>query len=101
MGGQDRGVHRRRRRSRAGVRALVAVLVVTGLTAGGGYAVRRHPDLLASAGVERTVPAAVPTARPPVTAAPSPVPVAGRVPPGIGYPARGGGGFRTADTATR
>ncbi|QLQ39062.2 DUF3152 domain-containing protein [Micromonospora robiginosa] len=71
---------------------------MTGLTAGGGYVVRRHPDLLASARVERTVPAAVPSARPAATAAPTPVPVAGRVPPGISYPARGGGGFRTADT---
>ncbi|WFE33449.1 DUF3152 domain-containing protein [Micromonospora sp. WMMD975] len=104
VGGQDRGVHRRRRRSRAGVRALAAVVVVTGLTAGGGYAVRRHPELLAAVGVERTVPAAVPDARPsPVTArptrsAPPPVPAAGRVPPGITYPLRGGGDFRTADT---
>ncbi|MFI6130232.1 DUF3152 domain-containing protein [Micromonospora sp. NPDC051141] len=104
MGGRDRGVHRRRRRSRAGLHAFAAVLVVTGLTAVGGYAVRRHPELLASVGVDRTVPAAMPSVRPPVATAPpakvapSPVPAAGRVPPAIGYPLRGGGGFRTADT---
>ncbi|MFI7210838.1 DUF3152 domain-containing protein [Micromonospora maritima] len=99
MGGYDRGLHRRRRRSRAGVPLLVAALVAAGLAAGGGYALRRHPELPASAGVERTVPAQVPGPRPTTTAAPpSPVPAAGRVPPGITYPLRGGGGFRTADT---
>ncbi|WP_089154424.1 DUF3152 domain-containing protein [Micromonospora sp. NBS 11-29] len=97
MGGQGRGVHRRRRRSPAGVRTLAAVLVVTGLLAG-GYGVRRHSELLASVGAEPTGPAAAPAARPPVTAAPSRVPVAGRVPPGISFPQRGGGDFRTADT---
>ncbi|MEU0152649.1 DUF3152 domain-containing protein [Micromonospora fulviviridis] len=94
-GGRDRGLHRRRRASRAGALALVVLLVAAGLAAG-GYAARRHPDLLVAAGVRAGAPTAGP-ARPAVTprAAP-PVPAAGRVPPGISYPARGTGAFRTA-----
>ncbi|GGR64828.1 lipoprotein [Micromonospora fulviviridis] len=96
MGGQrgrDRGLHRRRRVSRAGTLTLVVLLVAAGLA---GYAARRHPDLLVAAGVRPGAPALGPV-RPAVTrpAAP-PVPAAGRVPPGISYPDRGTGRFRTA-----
>ncbi|MEU4477218.1 hypothetical protein AB0F68_03985 [Micromonospora sp. NPDC023966] len=92
-GGRDRGLHRRRRASRAGTLFVVVLLVAAGLA---GYAARRHPDLLVAAGVRASAPAAGP-ARPAVaTPVASPVPAAGRVPPGISYPARGTGGFRTA-----
>lgn len=73
--GRDRGLHRRRRGSRAGILTLVVLLVAAGLA---GYAARRNPDLLVAAGVRAGDPAAGPT-RPAVTrpAAP-PVPAAGR-----------------------
>lgn len=99
MGGYDRGLHRRRRRPRS-LRILAVVLVGAALAAG-GYAAR-HPDLLDRVDVRRTVQAAAPTppdARPAPTTVPTPVPAAGRVVvPGIVYPTRGGGTFRTADT---
>ncbi|MEW2593347.1 DUF3152 domain-containing protein [Micromonospora aurantiaca] len=76
------------------------MVLVGAALAAGGYAAR-HPDLLDRIEVRRTVQAAAPgapapDARPTPTAAP--VPAAGRVAPGIGYPARGDGTFRTAGT---
>ncbi|MGX1612289.1 DUF3152 domain-containing protein [Micromonospora chalcea] len=100
MGGRDRGLHRRRRRPRSG--RILAVVLVGAVLAAGGYAAR-HPDLLDRVDVRRTVQAAAPSApapdaRPSPTAVPTPVPAAGRVAPGIGFPPRGSGTFRTADT---
>ena len=76
------------------------MVLVGAVLAAGGYAAR-HPDLLDRVDVRRTVQAAAPTppdARPAPTTVPTPVPAAGRVVPGIVYPTRGGGTFRTADT---
>ncbi|MFJ6951926.1 hypothetical protein ACISRB_10790, partial [Micromonospora aurantiaca] len=84
MGGHERGLHRRRR-SRSG--RFLAVVLVGAVLAAGGYAAR-HPDLLDRIEVRGTVPAAAPSAPPAgARATPTPVPAAGRVAPGIGYPA--------------
>ncbi|MFE9960107.1 DUF3152 domain-containing protein [Micromonospora sp. NPDC005299] len=96
MGGRgrrDRGLHRRRRASRAGTLTLVVLLVVAGLA---GYAARRHPDLLVAAGVRPGAPASGPARPAVITPAALPVPAGGRVPPGTSYPDRGTGRFRTA-----
>ncbi|WP_091673424.1 DUF3152 domain-containing protein [Micromonospora auratinigra] len=68
----------------------MALVVAVGLAAGGAYAARR--------GLPPTAPAAGarPTTAHPTPVPPRPVPAAGRVTPGISYPARGTGTFRTA-----
>ncbi|MET7467397.1 DUF3152 domain-containing protein [Micromonospora sp. NPDC005222] len=95
MGEHRRGLHRRRR-SRSG--RFLAVALVGAVLAAGGYAAR-HPDLLGRTEVPTVAGAAsapAPDARRSPTVAP--VPAAGRVARAIGYPARGAGTFRTADT---
>ncbi|MEU1810802.1 hypothetical protein [Micromonospora aurantiaca (nom. illeg.)] len=74
------------------------MVLVGAVLAAGGYAAR-HPDLLDRIDVRGTVRAVAPSApAPDARPTPTPVPAAGRVAPGIGYPARGDGTFRTADT---
>ncbi|SCF38384.1 Protein of unknown function (DUF3152) [Micromonospora viridifaciens] len=107
-GKRERGLHRRRRASRASSLTLLVLVVAVGLATGGAYAVRRGAaGLLATAGTPATTPPqatndrARSAASRPAGDRPA-VPAAGGVAAGteITYPARGKGSFRTATTVS-